>query len=255
MVLRKNWLDHRSSPYRSNGANDVTRSSKDQSQQENETRTKQPDRLLGVQESVEIDLQSGATASLKKVEENLRTVSPADVLRLQRAVGNKAVSQLLAKSDYGQTSEGSRPIYVPQKFITIRIQREGEHGGLTPDQRYVHTLVHAGTTQAAWEADLVPNATFMGVNIRRGIHQELVDRLNLAETYLRGQHTGSSDADIVNLIGLYSVSGRRAPRNAVGGNSITNHAYGIAIDVNYRGNPYIGRSAAVDVIMYARHGR
>jgi hypothetical protein len=224
-------------------------SSKDQSQQKNETRTKQPDRLLDVQESAELDLQAGAAASLKKVKDNFRAVTAADFLRLQRAVGNKAVSRLLAESDDGQTSEGSRLKIVPQKSTTLQIQRDGEHGELTPDQRYVHTLAHAGTTQAAWEANLVRNATFLGVNIRRGIHQELVDRLTLAETYLRAQHSGSPDADIVNLIGLYSISGLRAPRNSVGGNSITNHAYGIAIDVNYRGNPFIGRSAAVDEII------
>lgn len=138
---------------------------------------------------------------------------------------------------------------VQQKSMNPQIQRHGEHGGLTPEQRYVQTLEHAGTNQADWEADLDRNATFLGVAIRRGIHQELVNRLTIAERYLRNQHPDLSDTEIVNLIGLYSISGLRAPRNAVGGTSITNHAYGIAIDVNYRGNPFIGRSEAVDEII------
>ena len=32
----------------------------------------------------------------------------------------------------------------------------------------------------------------------------------------------------------------------MGGSTITNHAFGLAIDVNYRGNPYIGRAGETD---------
>jgi hypothetical protein len=134
-------------------------------------------------------------------------------------------------------------------FRSLHIQRHGTHSGLTPDQRYEHTLEHAGTNRATWEAGFVANATFLGLPITRGIHRELVDRLTLAENYLRGQLPGKTDAQIATQIGLYSISGLRTPREAVGGDTITNHAYGIAIDVNYRGNPFIGRSAAVDEII------
>jgi hypothetical protein len=128
------------------------------------------------------------------------------------------------------------------------VQRHGEHEGLTDMERYRHTLQHAATNQATWDAGY-NNATFLGVAITRGIHRELADRLITAENYLRNEHPGNTDAEIAEQIGLYSISGRRAPANAVGGSALSNHAYGLAIDVNYRGNPFIGRSAQVDTIL------
>lgn len=119
---------------------------------------------------------------------------------------------------------------------------------VTDAQRYENTLTNAGTTRAAWDSGY-SNATFLGVNIARGIHQELANRLTLAETYLRGQFPGRTDAQIATEIGLYSMSGRRAVRNAVGGSKLSFHSFGLAIDVNYRGNPFIGRSTEVAQII------
>jgi hypothetical protein len=155
--------------------------------------------------------------------------------RLGQVVGNHRLQRMIANKVGRQA--------FPQ------VQRHGEHDGLTNMERYRHTLQHAGTTQATWDANYVNNATFLGIAIARGVHQELVGRLSLAENYLRDQHPGMSDADIVEQIGLYSISGRRPPGNAVGGSTLSNHAYGLAIDVNYRGNPFIGRSARVDQIL------
>jgi len=137
---------------------------------------------------------------------------------------------------------------IQQQSLGKRIQRDGTHGGLTPDERYSHTIAHAGSNRRDWEGGYRA-ANFLGIRISRGIHRELDDRLDLAADHLRTLHPDTPDAEIANRIGLYSISGRRNPRNAVGGNSITNHAYGLAIDVNYRGNPFIGRSAEVDEIL------
>jgi hypothetical protein len=133
-------------------------------------------------------------------------------------------------------------------FQRMLVQRDGEHDGLTDLERYQHTLGHAGTTQARWDAAYVPRATFLGLRISNGVHQELVDRLTIAEQHLRDQHPGRGDDEIATTIGLYSISGRRAPGNAVGGSALSNHSYGIAIDVNYRGNPFVGRSTRVGEI-------
>lgn len=112
--------------------------------------------------------------------------------------------------------------------------------------KYLHTLGH-GTTQHAWESKLVNNAAFMGMRITGGIHKELADRLTLAENFLRTkpENSGLSDDEIASGIGLYSISGRRAPGIAVSGERISYHAFGLAIDVNYRGNPFIGRNQNV----------
>ncbi len=137
---------------------------------------------------------------------------------------------------------------VQQKHTGPQIQRHGNHTTVTRAvDKYRHTLRHARTNQRAWERNLVNNATFLGMRIRRGAHRELVDRLTLATTFLRGRpgNSGLTDAQIASRIGLYSISGRRAPGIAVGGGRISYHAFGLAIDVNYRGNPFIGRSVVV----------
>lgn len=125
------------------------------------------------------------------------------------------------------------------------IQRHQNHSRLTAQQRYEHTLAHAGTTRQKWEAALDRNAKFLGVPISRGIHQELINRLNLAAGYLRTQFPGQNDQAIAQTIGIYSISGLRPPRNSAAGSRVTNHAYGIAIDVNYLGNPFLGQTNSV----------
>lgn len=121
--------------------------------------------------------------------------------------------------------------------------------GPTDEERYVNTLTNAGTNRATWDAGYINPADFLGVNISRGIHQELDNRLTLAETYLRGEYPGETDAQIASNIGLNTISGKRPIRNAVGGSRLSNHSYGIAIDVNYSANPFIGRSDSVNNII------
>jgi len=130
------------------------------------------------------------------------------------------------------------------------VQRHGKHSFLvTPLQKYLHTLQHAGKTQAQWENGLIRNATFLSFPIKRGIHSELKTRLNLAENYLRKLYHRLSDTQIIKKIGIYSIKGLRKPRTAVSGSKISYHAFGLAIDINYRGNPFIARSQIVAQII------
>lgn len=128
-------------------------------------------------------------------------------------------------------------------------QRTCRRTAKTPQQRYRCTILQAGSNVSSWEAGYNRNASFLSMPIRGGIHQELSARLNLARNYLLGQFPGQGDSAIARNIGLYSISGLRSPANAVGGRRISNHAFGIAIDVNYSGNPFIGRSARTDQII------
>ena len=171
-----------------------------------------------------------------------RPLTPASILQLQRRYGNAYVQRRLANQQAGPAAA-----ILPGSALVI--QRHESHESLTPMEKYRHTLAHAGTDQATWDSHYVTGATFLGITITGDIHQELADRLTRAETALRAANSGQSDSDIATSIGLYSISGRRTPADSVGGSRISNHAFGIAIDVNYRGNPFIGRSEAVDQLL------
>lgn len=135
---------------------------------------------------------------------------------------------------------GTAPAEPVQRQVAIVVQRQ--EAPQTDQQRYSATLHSAGTTVAAWDAGYGP-ASFLGVTIRNGAHQELRDRLALAEASLQAQLPGTSLAAIASQVGLSTISGKRKVKNAVGGSRLSMHSYGLAIDVNYSGNPFLGRSA------------
>ncbi len=137
---------------------------------------------------------------------------------------------------------------MPIQLTRNIVQRQGVIQRITEEERYENTLHNAGTTRGTWDSGY-QNSSFLGVDIRNGIHQQLSNRLALAQTYLRGLFPGRSDAEIANEIGLYSVSGRRPVRSVVGGSKLSFHSFGLAIDVNYSGNPFIGRNEEVDQII------
>lgn len=133
---------------------------------------------------------------------------------------------------------------IQQDQWSPRVQRHGVHEGLPPSQRYRHTLEHAHVSQSVWDSGYLPSASFLGVPIQNGIHRELKNRLELAEDHLRGAYAreGLSDAQIAAKIGPGYIRGRRPPGLVTGGNNISFHSFGLAIDVNWRENLYIGRS-------------
>src|SRR5262249_46377016 len=42
--------------------------------------------------------------------------------------------------------------------------------------------------------------------------------------------------------GLYSIAGLRRPKKATGGTLPSYHCFGLAVDINYKGNPFVGRA-------------
>jgi hypothetical protein len=105
----------------------------------------------------------------------------------------------------------------------------------------------AGMTAAAWFQGLRPDATFLGLPIRAsggdipGVHEELLSVLKTAEQSMQRRLPGKSLAEIAALLEVYDVAGLRPPKAATGGTRVTMHAYGLAIDVNYKGNPFLGQ--------------
>ena len=101
-------------------------------------------------------------------------------------------------------------------------------------------------TVASWFGD-IKKGTFLGVELRA--HKALADRLTKAETALVNDATinpGKKSAkDLGTDLSMYaSTSDLREPAKAVGGNSLSMHTFGLAVDLNYKGNPFIGNAGA-----------
>jgi hypothetical protein len=110
-------------------------------------------------------------------------------------------------------------------------------------------------TVAQWFGD-VQQGTFLGVPLR--VHKSLAGRLTTAETALVNDATvnpGRANAqDLGRTLNMYaSTSDLRQPAKAVGGTSLSMHTFGLAVDLNYKGNPFIGNAGklAPDVIRRA----
>jgi hypothetical protein len=109
-------------------------------------------------------------------------------------------------------------------------------------------LAKSGITLEKWFADLVPDATFLDMPVKAsigsvpGVHRSFVMRLEVAERWLQARFPGKSKSSLAKQLGVYRISGLRRPKLATGGTRPSLHCYGLAVDINARGNPYIGRS-------------
>jgi len=108
------------------------------------------------------------------------------------------------------------------------------------EQDFDGLLKVAGTDKNTWTASF-RTYSFLGLEIGNKVHQELANRLDIAQAYLQQRFSDLSDKKIAKEIGLYKLVGSRKPTNAVNGNDISYHSFGLAIDVNVKGNPYLGR--------------
>ena len=105
----------------------------------------------------------------------------------------------------------------------------------------------AGLTVSGWYSKIV-EGSFLGIPLR--VHQELADRLDRAQSALVGDAkinpTGQSAADLGKTLKMYkSSSDMRAPKAATGGTKLSLHTFGLAVDLNYKGNPMVGNKKPV----------
>jgi hypothetical protein len=103
-------------------------------------------------------------------------------------------------------------------------------------------LAAAGLTVSGWYSNVV-KGSFLGIPLR--VHQELADRLDRAQSTLVADTTvnpkGQSAADLGKTLGMYkSSSDLRTPKAATGGTQLSLHTFGLAVDLNYAGNPFVG---------------
>src|SRR5690606_17428386 len=64
---------------------------------------------------------------------------------------------------------------------------------------------------------------------------------------------GRSGIELADAIGLHGLGGLRPPKAATGGERPSLHCYGLAVDINYSGNPFVGLNgrAVPDMIQRA----
>ena len=101
-------------------------------------------------------------------------------------------------------------------------------------------------TVAAWFGD-IKKGTFLGIELR--VHKTLGERLTKAETALVNDVKINPDKKSAKDLGVAlkmyaSTSDLREPAKAVGGSSLSMHTFGLAVDLNYKGNPFIGNAGA-----------
>jgi hypothetical protein len=102
------------------------------------------------------------------------------------------------------------------------------------------TLRKKGETPATWYAKIV-SISFLGVPIRNGVREELATKLQAAEQDLLV--TQGLRKEDLGLKAEEGTDGLRRPKLAVGGTKVSLHSYGLAVDLNYSGNPYIGNTS------------
>jgi hypothetical protein len=104
------------------------------------------------------------------------------------------------------------------------------------------------TDAASWFAAIRPDASFLGVRIGAsgasaspGVHEELAAVFANAEQTLVARYPGKTPAELATALGVHAIVGLRRPKNATGGRLPSMHCYGLAVDINYAGNPFVGR--------------
>ena len=115
-------------------------------------------------------------------------------------------------------------------------------------------LKAAGHTVDGWYGD-VQKGTFLNVNVR--VHKHLAAALQRAEaTLVADAEANPEKLDAVALGQKLGMSPRaadmRVPKLAVGGDSISMHTFGLAVDLNYAGNPYLGLNGRAATSVIAR---
>lgn len=115
-----------------------------------------------------------------------------------------------------------------------------------PQKGETDPIAAAEAAVAEWFGEVETGATFLGVRIRDGIHRELRERMDVAADAIKARLGTSDDAEAARQMGVTQIFGMRKPKAATGGSSPSLHCYGLAVDINHHGNPFVrgGRTDA-----------
>jgi hypothetical protein len=132
-----------------------------------------------------------------------------------------------------------------------RAAKQAEQGGEADARSQLDKDIRktAKVSVEEWFAQHQPAATFLGLPIRPsqggavgGVHQNLAEKLAVAENKLKAmpRFKGLDGIDLADALGVRGIGGLRPPKLATGGSRPSLHCYGLAIDINVIGNPFVG---------------
>lgn len=166
----------------------------------------------------------------------------ADALRVQGGAANATAPS--------KVTGASAPSQKAQRMIQRNAAfRQATTAGDAADRAAVAAALTASgfPDHMDWFAGVDAAATFLGLPITAstgtvaGVHTRFLTPLRAAERGLQRRYPNRSIEELREDLGLYSVSGLRRPLPASGGDGIPSlHCFGLAVDVNYAGNPFVG---------------
>jgi hypothetical protein len=112
-------------------------------------------------------------------------------------------------------------------------------------------VVKGKMSLADWYEGIDEGATFLGRGIdasggaSKGVHRDLLAKLQEAEALLRAEPKpgtfGVGAEGAAKMGESISMVALRQPKAATGGERASMHCYGLAVDINYYGNPFVGQ--------------
>ena len=174
----------------------------------------------------------------------------ADALRIQGPKGDPTAASHVT----GSAPPGAKAQRAIMRTPNAAYVQATTQGAAADRQAVAGALAASGYPDpAAWYARVDTRATFLGLPITAstgtvaGVHQLLLTRLQRAERALLRRFPGTTVDQLRDPqhLNVYSVSGLRLPMPASGSDGIPSlHCFGLAVDVNYAGNPFVGLQRA-----------
>jgi uncharacterized protein YcbK (DUF882 family) len=172
----------------------------------------------------------------------------SEIKRYQKEKGNTRTSPTGGgtSSSGGAPRKGSMSDAKRAELIAAALTQVTTAGNADDRMAIAAKLEANGQDPATWFVGIVPDATFLGHQIRAsggkvpGVHRVLLDVLKRAEQTLLDDHPGRTAEQLGQELGIYDVSGLRPPKKATGKASPSYHCFGLAVDINHDTNPFVG---------------
>lgn len=140
----------------------------------------------------------------------------------------------------------AKPMSERERAKLVEAAKEQGSSGATAIKAQMEAALPNGMQLDEWFAGIVPDATFLGLPIRRsggstpGVHEKFLVQLRKAEAALRAKFPGQDDDTIRAQLGVTDIAGLRPPTLATSGSQPSMHCFGMAVDINAASNPFVG---------------
>jgi hypothetical protein len=190
-------------------------------------------------------LQDSFEVWQKKLVRDPREKAQSPISKIEKAKGDQKTALIEEFGDLDTLKEKSKEVHRETSLALYYMTKAVIEQELA---------IHQETPQS-WFSGIVPNARFLGLPIQKsddsvapGVHRVFLDRLQEAERILMKNAGLSSPEEAADFYGIVKITGLRQPKLSNSGEVPSLHAYGLAVDINGKNNPYI-QEAHEDVII------